>query len=101
MTVTHAHRQRIALWLAILLLGTLLLAIAFMFVEIGHHCTGLDCTVCETILYLQTLLKALTVLGLVLLAHKNALHFARAVAYHTSSQYAALTPVSMKVRMNN
>jgi len=96
------HRRRLyALLMALLFLLMLLTAIGITFVETGHHCSGFECAICQTILRMHALLWQLAMLLLALRAIPAILALYRRAARGLRSPLPPRTPISLRTRMND
>ena len=96
------NRRRLdALLLASLFLLMLLTAVGVTFAETGHHCTGIDCAVCQTILHMHALLMQLTLPLLAAQAIPVIRALFRRAARGLRSPLPPRTPVSLRTRMND
>ena len=95
-------RRRSVAWSLALLLGLmLLLTVGFMFLEIGHDCTGEHCSICHQIGWLRVLLTSMTLLSLPeMLARSLRVCLLGRPCPGRRAAYAG-TPVSLHTRMND
>ncbi|NLI19922.1 MAG: hypothetical protein GX418_00005 [Clostridiales bacterium] len=95
------RRRRAALWLALLLALGLLASAGVMLAEIGHRCTGHDCRICEGILRLQALLRGFAALAVILLPLRRPFAPTHGAKRRDVRLHRALTPVALRIRMND
>lgn len=98
--VPERRRMR-ALLLASLYLMMLLLTIGLMYAEVNHHCTGVGCAVCHTILTLRALLNTLTALLLLLRGMRRVFTAGRRPRAGFPRRLPPRTPVALCTRMND
>ena len=110
----NRRRRQAALWVCLGYIAFLLMASAFIALEAGHDCAGEDCAVCLQVARMHALLSyCLQVARMhALLSHGSLLGLAFAAAFvlllsgavrsvRTAGPVISLSPVSLKVRMNN
>ncbi len=97
----NRSRKRLALLVCIGFAAFLLAAFAFIALEAGHDCSGEDCDICAQIAGIRALLSHSALLWMVFagtfaLFRTGAFRFIR-----LSRPSVSLSPVSLKVRMND
>ena len=100
----HGFAKRaIVLLVCVCLAATFLFSAWFAAAHIHHDCTGHDCPVCMVIQRLSDMLRKLGNLVILLassfLAALTALH--GAAPYRSFEEAGGITPVSLKVQLNN
>ena len=97
----NRRRKQAALWVCLGYIAFLIMASAFIALEAGHDCAGEDCAVCLQVARMHALLSHGTLLGMAI-AGSFVLFLSGAVrSVRTAGPVISLSPVSLKVRMNN
>ena len=97
----NRFRRPTALFLALLLFGTVCLAIGFSCAETGHSCTGHDCPVCLQICLLRILLRQLMPFGVIAATLTGFIWLHARIPFPHRMPYSAVTPISLCTRMND
>jgi hypothetical protein len=93
-------RRLTALLVCICIAATFLFSGWFIVSHVNHHCTGEHCSVCAQIHTLENLLKQLGMGGIAVGIVLFNLSVAFAVFYYNNI-HTDITPITLKVRMNN
>lgn len=97
-----AKRKRIAaLVLAVLVLCALLVSECFLAAESDHDCTGDNCAVCCVLNACQSVLRTLGAALMLAAVCALAVRLCARAAYCAEAACAAVTPVSLKVKLSN
>ena len=94
-------KQIIALLACIFIVLVSFLSVAFIIEHTEHDCTGYDCAVCTQIHTVENLLKQLALAITVLSLFYIGLRCCRMFLQIDGFTFAKLTPIKLKVRMNN
>ena len=97
----NRRRRQVALWLCLGYIAFLFMAPAFIALEAGHDCAGEDCAVCLQVARMHALLSHGLLLGISLAAAFVLLLSGAVRSVRTAGPVFSLSPVSLKVRMNN
>ena len=97
----NRRRRQVALWVCLGYIAFLLMASAFIALEAGHDCAGEDCAVCLQVARMHALLSYGLLLGIPLAAAFVLLLSGAVRSVRTAGPVFSLSPVSLKVRMNN
>lgn len=94
------NRRLLALLVCVCIAAVFLLSEWFIFTHADHDCTGEHCSVCAQIHTLENLLKQLGLAPIIVMAaFFNS--FAAFALVNRGNIHAAITPITLKVRMNN
>ena len=99
--LTQNTRRRNALLLAAMLMLMALVSVGVMFLEFGHHCSGLDCPICAGILSLRAILTHAGTLLLLALMLRWLGRLPRPALFTRAVNRVQSTPVSLAIRMND
>ena len=97
----NRRRRQAALWVCLGYIAFLLMASAFIALEAGHDCAGKDCAVCLQVARMHALLSHGTLLGMAIAGSFVLLLSGAVRSVRTAGPVIFLSPVSLKVRMNN
>ncbi|QTE67739.1 hypothetical protein JNO48_11120 [Clostridiales bacterium] len=97
----NRRRKQAALWVCLGYIAFLLMASAFIALEAGHDCAGKDCAVCLQVARMHALLSHGTLLGMAIAGSFVLLLSGAVRSVRTAGPVFSLSPVSLKVRMNN
>ena len=97
----NRRRKQAALWVCLGYIAFLLMASAFIALEAGHDCAGEDCAVCLQVARMHALLSHGSLLGMAFAAAFVLLLSGAVRSVRTAGPVFSLSPVSLKVRMNN
>ena len=97
----NRRRRQAALWVCLGYIAFLLMASAFIALEAGHDCAGKDCAVCLQVARMHALLSHGTLLGMAIAGSFVLLLSGAVRSVRTAGPVISLSPVSLKVRMNN
>lgn len=97
----NRRRKQAALWVCLGYIAFLLMASAFIALEAGHDCAGEDCAVCLQVARMHALLSHSTLLGMAIAGSFVLLLSGAVRSVRTAGPVFSLSPVSLKVRMNN
>ena len=98
--IIKGQKEKVSLWLALLLLASLCLSVFFVQADFDHHCAGKDCPVCAVIQIARTNFQNLNFDS----ANSLQVQFFSFVAlslFAVSAIRVSKTPVSEKTPLNN
>ena len=87
--------------LALLLVMSILFSVGFIAAEAGHDCSGEDCPVCVCLSLCETVTRLFRSASGILLVLVFALFFPAAVRREDLFPNPGLTPVRLKIQLNN
>lgn len=100
MNIKHSNTKKLIVLLIICIAMTFILSELFIITHAAHDCIGEHCYVCAQIHTLENLLKQLSIVGIIIMAgfFKSLTTF---VFVSGNKSYVNMTPIILKVRMNN
>ena len=98
--ILKGQKEKVSLWLALLLLASLCLSAFFLHADFDHDCSGEDCPVCAVIQMARTNFQNLNSVPQISIQNER-ISFVALSFFAVNAILVSKTPITEKTKLNN